>query len=139
MEDDFDDVGIPDDDLTSEADLPEIDGGDEADIDLDVEAALVEPAGRPSGGARARMGSASREPQSAAAPVRPPAPKAAAKKPAVKKPAARVKAKAPKPKARAKAKAKKGAKKKAAPRKKAARGKGGRRAGARKGARKGRR
>ncbi len=135
MEDDFDDVGLADDDLTGDGELPDLDGGDETDIDLDAEGAL-EPAGRPSGGARARTSSSLREADTGAAPATPAAVKAPAKKPTAK-----AKAKAAKPKARVKTKKAKGSakKKKAAPKKKAARGKGAARKTARKGARKRRR
>ena len=117
MQDDFDDgeTGLPDD-VGGGAELPDMETGGEADVEIDLDSAM-EPAGRPSGGARAvskKSASGGRK--------SPPAAKKAAAKPAPK--AAK---KAAKPKKAAKAKKAKKAAGKPAKKAKGAKKKGRRR------------
>ena len=61
MQDDFDDGGmdLPDDDLTGGGEIGDLEHGDHEGVDLDMGAG-GEPAGRPSGGARAHAGGGSK-------------------------------------------------------------------------------
>ena len=114
MQDDFDDggMGLPDD-VAGGGELPDIETGAEADVEIDLDSAM-EP-GRPSGGARA----VSKKSASGGRKSAPAAKKAAAK------PAPKAAKKAAKPKKAAKAKKAKKATRK--PAKKAAAKKKGRR------------
>ena len=90
MQDDFDNrMGLPDDELPGGSAMSDMgDSADRAETDID----LGEPAGRPSGGARARKSTGghkpSAAPKAASAPPAPAARKAAGARKAVKKKAA---------------------------------------------------
>jgi hypothetical protein len=109
MQDDFDDgeTGLPDE-VGGGAELPDMETGGEADVEIDLDSAMA-PAGRPSGGARA----VSKKSASGGRKSQPAAKKAAAKpaRKAAKKPGKPKKAKMAARKTAKKA-ARKGARKK---------------------------
>ena len=118
MDDLDDDMELPDDELAGESAMGDL--GDEAvitDVDAELDIIIVEPAGRPSGGARSASPATPRKaakrpaPKLAKAPAKAPVKKAAKRKPAAKKKPVAKKKPAKKQPARKKAVAKKAKKK----------------------------